>query len=731
MKQKLLCSFLILINLVSFGQESKDSLWGIWNNEKIADTSRLAALDQIAHLYIKSNPDSALIFYQYYFDYAENKKLEKSMALALLKKGDLLRAQSDYSKALDFYQQSLSINRAIDNKLGILTDLLRIGNSHLMKNEQAQALDYLEECLILSTEMDIKEFIARSSTNIGIVYYYQGDYSKSLSFYNQSFTIKEELGDKKGVALTLTNIGEIFHKLGYYTRALEYYNRALRIQKEIEIEKDVLALLNANIGEIYELIGNHSKAMDYYQTALSLYEDELSKYQIIGMKQLIAGLSRQQADFEKAIVDYEQSLYSAQELENEFYQMVALMGLGKVMEDQGDFEKANLFNRRALTIAESSGYMPEATSLLIDIGYNSYKLGETDLAIRDCKKGLVMAEEIHRKESQKSACECLYDAYKSLGTNAKALDYLERMNVLEDSMKTEETARSIQQMEFHKQITADSLAKVEKDRVIKQAHEEEVRTKEKQRDIFIGSGLLVLLLAGGLWSRLSYVRKSKASLQTEKDRSDSLLLNILPEEIAIELKTKGKAEAREFEMVSILFTDFKGFTEASAELSAQNLVAEINTCFEAFDGILDKYGIEKIKTIGDAYMAAGGLPVPSEDSVKNTVLAALEMQAFISKRKVEMVTLGKHSFEMRAGIHTGPVVAGIVGVKKFQYDIWGDTVNTASRMESNGQIGKVNISKYTYELIRDNPQFTFESRGKIQAKGKGEIEMYLVERTEI
>jgi class 3 adenylate cyclase len=207
---------------------------------------------------------------------------------------------------------------------------------------------------------------------------------------------------------------------------------------------------------------------------------------------------------------------------------------------------------------------------------------------------------------------------------------------------------------------------------------------------------------------------------------ENLLLNILPEEIAQELKLNGKAEARDFDVVSILFTDFKSFTETSAKLSASDLVAEINICFECFDGIIEKYDIEKIKTIGDAYMAAGGLPVPTDDSVKNTVLAALEMQAFIEERKKTQDLKGKPAFEMRVGIHTGPVVAGIVGVKKFQYDIWGDTVNTASRMESSGEVGKVNISQATYELLKDDPDFAFESRGKIEAKGKGEMEMYFV-----
>jgi predicted ATPase/class 3 adenylate cyclase len=222
------------------------------------------------------------------------------------------------------------------------------------------------------------------------------------------------------------------------------------------------------------------------------------------------------------------------------------------------------------------------------------------------------------------------------------------------------------------------------------------------------------------------VQERTVELAAEKKKSDDLLYNILPAETAEEIKQKGFAEVRQFERATILFTDFKGFTSLAEKVTPRDLVRDLNECFSAFDQIVEKYRIEKIKTIGDSYMAAGGIPTPNSTHATDVVQAALEMRDFIAEGIERKKAAGLPYFEVRIGINTGPVIAGIVGLKKFQYDIWGDAVNTASRMESSGAVGKVNASESTYALIHD--RFNCEYRGEIEAKGKGKVKMYFIER---
>ena len=219
-----------------------------------------------------------------------------------------------------------------------------------------------------------------------------------------------------------------------------------------------------------------------------------------------------------------------------------------------------------------------------------------------------------------------------------------------------------------------------------------------------------------------YYKRLRLNEKNRKIRD--LLLNILPESTAEELRISGKARPRSFDLATVMFTDFVQFTERSSKMAPQLLVRQLDHYFVAFDRIIDQYPIEKIKTIGDAYMAAGGLPIRNRTNPIDVVLAALDIRAYMRAENERLLEAGETPWGMRIGIHGGPLVAGVVGRKKWAYDVWGDTVNTAQRMESAGAAGEVNISQFTYEQIKE--YFVCEHRGKIHAKHKGEIDMYYV-----
>ena len=265
-------------------------------------------------------------------------------------------------------------------------------------------------------------------------------------------------------------------------------------------------------------------------------------------------------------------------------------------------------------------------------------------------------------------------------------------------------------------------------------------SKENEKDhqfrltlIIVIAVLIIILLFYYIYRTYKFTRKTNKFLSEqneiiaiEKAKSDKLLLNILPKDIAEELKESGFSIVKHYEMVSVLFADFAGFSKIVEEISFELLVAELDMYFKKFDKTVEKYHLEKIKTIGDAYMCAGGLPIANPNNPILTVLAGLHIQRIIESKNVYKILNNISLWELRIGIHTGPVIAGVVGEKKFAYDIWGDTVNIASRMESAGDISKVNISGTTYELIKDYFDCTY--RGKIPVKSKGEIDMYYVEK---
>ncbi|MCB1178755.1 MAG: guanylate cyclase, partial [Leptospiraceae bacterium] len=249
-------------------------------------------------------------------------------------------------------------------------------------------------------------------------------------------------------------------------------------------------------------------------------------------------------------------------------------------------------------------------------------------------------------------------------------------------------------------------------------------TNNKEKMSFSKEDITRLSILGEQLAGIIYGSNLFKQVEEEKEKSEKLLLNILPKDVASELKEKGFSEPVLFDSVSVMFTDFKGFTTIAEKLSPQELVKDLDACFVQFDKISERYNLEKLKTIGDSYMCAGGIPKKNKTHAIDCILAALEIQDFMNMMKDLKEQKGFPYWELRLGIHSGQLIAGVIGEKKFAYDVWGDTVNTASRMESSGTPGKINISGETYEFVKEF--FDCEYRGEVSAKNKGMIQMYYV-----
>ena len=415
-------------------------------------------------------------------------------------------------------------------------------------------------------------------------------------------------------------------------------------------------------------------------------------------------------------------------------------------EQKGDSDDVQGFQKQILEWEAKSvkGVSEEEKKKFVNVFFKNKKIKNIEVENKDLSARL---ETLDVKTSELAIeKEQLYLEKIELDLHKEKLDELIELREQKIVMMNEEQAKTelrlIQQksildsLRYRKMIDQFKLEK--QDLMIEQR---EVQLKEQnatlelqrsQRKFLFALATLGILLAIGLFTRYLGIKKHNVILETknqmireEQERSEQLLLNILPATIANELKSRGQVETVLFEKATVLFSDFKDFSAISKKLSPKQLVTDLDYCFKAFDKIIGKYRLEKIKTIGDAYMCAGGIPNPKNGHPVDVVQAALEIQTFLKKWKAERMEKGEVFFEARVGIHTGPLIAGVVGDKKFAYDIWGDTVNIAARMETCSIPGKVNISQMTYLQVKDH--FSFNARGKVPAKNIGEVEMFFVE----
>ena len=618
-------------------------------------------------------------------------------------------------------------DRQIDSLLTVLShakqdtnrvNLINFISKKFLNTDANKTVEYGQQAAELSSKLNFNHGLAIAYKHIGMGYYNKGDYLNALKSYQSSLEIFKANNEKNGVANMYSQIGNVYYNKGSDDKALELYLEAQKIAEEIKDTLRTVTVLG-NIGAIYgKKKQTYENAIRYYRMAFALasYTNDFTS---VGFNSVNLGeVFMAQNNYDSALYYFKISLKAFAGTEDAPYTM---NNIGQVYTLQKKYDEAIKIQQQALALAEKLDAKYDMAISLSALAKSYQAKGELNEALHNYNRAEKIANETHADYS-------LFEIYKGLSkiyTDKK--DYLNATKYQSLLMNINDTIYNLEhdkklgtlQFTFDLQKKESQIGLLTKDNLI----QDQVINRQKiVRNSFI-TGFAIMLISAFVFL------KQRNRILKEKHRSEELLLNILPEEVAEELKEKGTAEAKQYDDVTVLFTDFKGFTEMSEKVSAKQLVRDLHECFTAFDKIMEKHGIEKIKTIGDSYMAAGGLPTPNTTHAFDVVKAALEIREFIAEGKARKIATNQPYFEIRIGIHTGHVVAGIVGVKKFSYDIWGDTVNTASRLESSGEPGKINISQTTYNIVKD--QFACLHRGKITAKGKGEIDMYFVEQKAI
>ena len=647
---------------------------------RIAEISCKPSLIIMAYQgYLESN-DLAL-YYEKAKQYA-NKALQIVRIIDMPEKkcriwNDLARTYLEtfnYELALKCCNEGLAIAHSLKNKILIAESDLLIGKSLDGLNKKKEASGNFLDALDIA--MEINDTPLKIKCYSGLFDFYKGNKIFEKAKLNKLKQGELVDNDKSSDSATIMWIQydltlvdeELNNKKLDKERIEDLIQFALR-NKHNRMKKYIFALYRTNLI-------NNNKIDNLYDLYTNKYPDELKK-----------------------IKQNNISLY---------YRIMAFFNEYKNRPDSACW----YFNAAEQSITDPNPIFQ--SNFFLRYGEFLARQGKNDLAIIKFTRAYDLAKEKSFFDYMLRASRELESLYASMGNYKTAFIYSNRINLLKDSITTLVKKEDVIVQDINHDFDQRQ-----------QNSEKKLKQQQTQRNMMAGGVICLLIISFVTFLYYRGQKRSNKLLNEAKKKSDELLLNILPVETAEELKQNGSAKAKRFDEVTVMFTDFKGFTILSENMSAEDLVKVIHFYFSEFDNIITKHNLEKIKIIGDSYMCAGGLPVPNKTHAHDVVRAALDFQEFMVSQRAIRKRRGESYFDLRIGINTGPLVAGIVGSKKFAYDIWGDTVNTAARLESTGEIDKINISGSTYERVKD--LFTCTYRGKISAKHKGEIDMYFVE----
>ena len=573
------------------------------------------------------------------------------------------RAEEKYDEEINFWEETIDWLEQGANEWWFITAYRSLAQAYVANKEYDNAIPYLNRTYELHYSMDPNDpEIYQYYVEIAIIFREKGENRKAIGYLKKTLKPMKKSENLKAEARINGMIAEIYLDLEKYDEAIIHNQQTLSIASKNDFE-EILAEAYLVASKIDEAIGNNFSALNNYKEYLIL----INKIESTKGQKAEALWKRQ---------------YEVERAEKEFTLLIA-------NEELEDFELQQLRLEKEKSNAELDLLKQKQESKDIELQNQVLKANEANQQLKISQSNL-------KSQQQESEIE----------------------NLKKDRQITELIIENQKNKENEDKIAIE---------ILKKDNELALMDAEKQRNVknrarWIG-GLFAIIMLIAIWSSIREY-KNRKTIAAEKKKSDNLLLNILPKETADELKSTGKALPKNYDTVSVLFTDFAGFTRLSEKMDPSEVLRNLETMFSKFDEIAEQNNMERIKTIGDGYMCAGGLPLPNDDNAIKAVITGLEFLKATAAFNNEQKKAGMALWNLRIGINTGPVVAGVIGVKKFAYDIWGDTVNLASRAESHGIESQLNITENTYNKVKDI--FECEHRGEIEVKSLGKVNMYIV-----
>ncbi len=529
------------------------------------------------------------------------------------------------------------------------------------------------------------DYLGQIYYNLGIIQYNKLDYVAAKSNYELSLTYFQRINKLLGVSANLTNIGLVFNRLSDYETALEYFKEALEITEKIDNQSAKAVNLN-NIGLVFEFLKKFDLSLEYYYKAFDI---DLKIDNKIGQARNltnIASIYSQTSRYEKSLDNYQNAILIYKEIDDQYGIHLNYGNIASVYHNTLEFDKALEYYTLSLSYFEQINDIHKVARKYGQIGSLNRDINETEKALEFLLQSLSLSRSIQDQSMESEVLEELYLLHEKLKQFDLALKYLKESVAMKNTIHSEKSK--------NKALLFDQKRKLEED--------------EKARQLKL------------------------ARFQEQ----EKILHDILPIQIADRILLQETFIADHFESASVLFMDLVGFTTLASIAPPKQLVYFLDAFFQKADKVVENYGLEKIKTIGDGYLAVANVTTQLEEHQKATALAALQLLETMKDYEVNIPTnLGDtnwikdmNDIEIRIGIHTGEVVAGIIGKNKYTYDLWGDAVNIASRMESNSEPGRIHISESFSNSLSHYSEFNIIPRGTISIKGKGTMNTYWLER---